>query len=233
MDIYLQQQQQQQMKSQMNLENHAGIQNLNYSQMPQPNNSSHNLQFVPQQVPQSSMIYPSNSIQVTPNNVNFTQNEHKQIAKDSQKEQPSGALKSSNSIDFTSSSNSQYFSNSKSPSTSQEFQSSSIDSQTEININNSDNIKIPTTISSENAKKKQNQSQNFTLKEIIGIAPNAGPDHQHVFVCRFSDSVNNEYVANKQMRKRFSLQLIKFYESHIEERIPRPNNQQTDSSNIT
>lgn len=199
MDGYLQQQLQQ---NKPKLGQESLIQNLNYTQIPQPNNT----QFFQSQISQPTMLYQTNSIQTLQNAVNIAQSEPQLESIDSQKENSSY-----NSI------NSPYISNSKSPSTSQEFQSSSFESQTENNLDNKDEaVGNP-----ESVKKKQNQAQNAVLKEILGIAPNAGPDHQHIFVCRFSDSVNDEYVPHKQMRKRFSLQLIKFYESHLEEKIPR------------
>lgn len=227
MDIYLHQQQHQ-MKPNKGIENHIGVQSLNYSQIPQSNNSINQNQFVPQQALQTTMIYQPNQIRIVPSTANMTQNEQQINGNDSKKDQPIKNLQSVNPNDSSNSSNS------RSPSNSQEIQSSSFDSQTSQEINANDhNIKANTIINSENVKKKQNQSQNATLKEIIGIVPKAGPDHQNVFVCRFSDSVNNEYVANKQMRKRFSLQLIKFYESHIKERVPRPNHQQIKTVNST
>lgn len=78
------------------------------------------------------------------------------------------------------------------------------DSQSEINIQDS-----------KSEPKRHNQTISRPLKEILGIIPNYGPDNQNVFVCRFMDSLHDEYVPNKQMRKRYPLQLIKFYESHM------------------
>ena len=78
------------------------------------------------------------------------------------------------------------------------------DSQSEVNMQDS-----------KSEPKRQNQTISRPLKEILGIIPNYGPDNQNVFVCRFLDSSHDEYVPNKQMRKRYPLQLIKFYESHM------------------
>ena len=82
MDIYLHQQQHQ-MKPNKGIENHIGVQSLNYSQIPQSNNSINQNQFVPQQALQTTMIYQPNQIRIVPSSANMTQNEQQINGNDS------------------------------------------------------------------------------------------------------------------------------------------------------
>lgn len=237
MDIYLKQQQQ--MNSQIIPENQISMQNINYTPMLKQNNnnyeSSSQLQTIPQQIPQSTIMYPLNSVKANPNAFNMLQIEQQQGINDSDQHQTPSTLFPGNTTELSSLTNNILSNDSQenakkntisiSPSS-----DSILENQSE---NNSQDTKSETTNNSEIKQRKQNQLANYTLQEIKGIIPNAGPDQQHVFVCRFSDSVSDEYVPNKQMRKRYALQLIKFYESHMEPNVPRPDGSKAENTDNT
>lgn len=91
MDIYLKQQQQ--MNSQIIPENQISMQNINYTPMLKQNNnnyeSSSQLQTIPQQIPQSTIMYPLNSVKANPNAFNMLHIEQQGINDSNQHQTPS------------------------------------------------------------------------------------------------------------------------------------------------
>mgnify|MGYP002474567309 CR=1 FL=1 len=65
-----------------------------------------------------------------------------------------------------------------------------------------------------NPQKKTNNNLR-AIKEIRGMI--ASPKYKFIYVVEFSDSPTDEYISWADMRKHYSKQLLKFYESHIED----------------
>lgn len=68
------------------------------------------------------------------------------------------------------------------------------------------------------SSEKQSSSKNTgtrTIKEIVGMIPSQ--EHKYIYAVIFNDAAAQEYVLWKEMRKYYSKQLLKFYESHIDQ----------------
>ena len=77
----------------------------------------------------------------------------------------------------------------------------------ESNLNNANN----------NGDKQSNPKKTGAraIKEIIGMIPSQ--EHKYIYVVTYNDSTTEDYKLWKEMRKHYSKQLLKFYESHIDQ----------------
>ena len=67
----------------------------------------------------------------------------------------------------------------------------------------------------ESVKQKKKTTTSKASIEIKGIIPYAGPSKEHLFVCCFAGSDKDVVLTRKKLRKRYPMDLIKFYEKKI------------------
>lgn len=78
----------------------------------------------------------------------------------------------------------------------------------ESNINNANN-------GEDKQPGSTKKTGNRSIKEIIGMIPS--DEYKYIYAVNFNDSTNEEYIPWKEMRKQYPKQLLKYYESHIDQ----------------